>query len=101
MLGGMTSVGAGSVIMMLLLLFFSREPATFVGTDVVHAVILTGVTGLSHMGLGTVDYNLAAMLILGSLPGVLLGSFMTRKVSAVWLRWVFLAVVFSTGVVMV
>ncbi len=41
---GMTSVGSGSIIMMLLLLFYSFQPKVNVGTDIVHAVILTGVT---------------------------------------------------------
>ena len=45
---GMTSVGSGSIIMMLLLLFYSFPPKVNVGTDVVHAVVLTGVTGLLH-----------------------------------------------------
>src|SRR5206468_11931670 len=41
---GMTSVGSGSIIMMLLLMFYSYPPKVMVGTDIVHAVILTGVT---------------------------------------------------------
>ena len=45
---GMTSVGSGSIIMMLLLLFYSFVPKVMVGTDIVHAVILTGVTSLLH-----------------------------------------------------
>lgn len=98
---GITSVGAGSVIIMLLLLFFVRKPPTYVGTDVFHAVILTGVTGLAHVSLGTVDFNLTLMLLLGSVPGVLLGSQLTGRVSALWLRRVLLTVVFLTGVVMV
>ena len=44
----MTSVGSGSIIMMLLLLFYSFPPKVNVGTDIVHAVILTGVTGFLH-----------------------------------------------------
>jgi uncharacterized membrane protein YfcA len=53
---GMTSVGSGSVIMMLLLLFYSYPPKVNVGTDIVRAVILTGVTGLLHFRLGNVDH---------------------------------------------
>src|SRR5580698_4176165 len=45
---GMTSVGSGSIIMMLLLLFYSFSPKVNVGTDIVHAVVLTGVTTLLH-----------------------------------------------------
>ena len=52
---GMTSVGSGSIIMMMLLLFYSFPPKIIVGTDIVHAVILTGVTSLMHFRLGNVD----------------------------------------------
>jgi len=52
---GMTSVGSGSIIMMLLLLFYSFPPKINVGTDIVHAVILTGVTGFLHFRAGNVD----------------------------------------------
>src|SRR6201993_2461441 len=48
LLVGMTSVGSGSISMMLLLLFYSFPPKVNVGTDIVHAVALTGVTGLLH-----------------------------------------------------
>ena len=49
---GMTSVGSGSIIMMLLLLFYSFPPKVIVGTDIVHAVVLTGVTGLPALPAG-------------------------------------------------
>src|ERR1700730_13041715 len=55
---GMTSVGSGSIIMMLLLLFYSFPPKINVGTNIVHAVILTGVTGFLHFRLGNVDPGL-------------------------------------------
>ena len=58
---GMTSVGSGSIIMMLLLLFYSFPPKVNVGTDIVHAVILTGVTGLLQFRLGNVDPRLVAV----------------------------------------
>ena len=49
---GMTSVGSGSIIMMLLLLFYSYPPKVMVGTDIVHAVLLTGMTSLLHYRAG-------------------------------------------------
>ena len=70
---GMTSVGSGSIIMMLLLLFYSYPPAVMVGTDIVHAVLLTGVTSVLHFRLGNVDPKLVAYLLIGSVPGGLLG----------------------------
>jgi len=66
---GMTSVGSGRIIMMLLLLFYSFPPKVMVGTDIVHAVILTGVTSLLHFKLGNIDTTLVASLLIGSIPG--------------------------------
>jgi uncharacterized membrane protein YfcA len=97
---GMTSVGSGSVIMMLLILFYRREPKVLVGTDIFHAVILTGVAGLGHMKLGTVDYSLVGWLLVGSIPGVLVGSRLTDFVAPARLRQVLLAVLIIAGIVM-
>jgi uncharacterized membrane protein YfcA len=97
---GMTSVGSGSVIMMFLILFFRRTPRILVGTDIFHAVVLTAVAGLGHMKLGTVSFPLVGWLLVGSVPGVLLGSRLTRVVSPVWLRQVLLVILVITGIVM-
>jgi uncharacterized membrane protein YfcA len=97
---GMTSVGSGSVIMILLILFYRRKPKVLVGTDIFHAVILTGVAGLGHMKLGTVNYSLVGWLLVGSIPGVLLGSRLTGVVAPARLRQVLLAVLIITGIVM-
>ena len=59
----MTSVGSGSIIMMLLLLFYSFPPKVNVGTDIVHAVILTGVTGFMHFRLGNIDSGLVLIAV--------------------------------------
>jgi len=98
---GMTSVGSGSVIMLLLLLFYKRPPMVLVGTDIFHAVLLTGVTGLAHVGLGTVNFGLVGWLLIGSIPGVLLGSQFTSVVPAVWLRRVLLVLLIVVGIRMV
>src|SRR5579863_6949807 len=71
---GITSVGSGSIIMMMLLLFYSFAPKIMVGTDIVHAVILTGVTSLLHWKAGNVDFTLVGSLLIGSIPGGMLGS---------------------------
>ncbi|MBV8476074.1 MAG: sulfite exporter TauE/SafE family protein, partial [Acidobacteria bacterium] len=65
---GMTSVGSGSIIMMLLLLFYSYPPKVMVGTDIVHAVLLTGITSLLHFRLGNVNLPLVGYLLIGSIP---------------------------------
>ncbi len=94
---GMTSVGSGSIIMMLLLLFYSYPPKVNVGTDIVHAVILTGVTGLLHFRLGNVDPGLVVSLLIGSIPGGLLGSHLATRVPMVWLRRLLCALLLITG----
>lgn len=95
---GMTSVGSGSVIMMLLLLFYGFRPAVLVGTDIVHAVLLTGVTSWLHWRLGTVDPVLVASLLLGSIPGGLLGTRLGVRVPSGWLKRVLCLVLLATGV---
>jgi len=94
---GMTSVGSGSIIMMLLLLFYSFPPKVNVGTDIVHAVVLTGVTGLLHFRLGNVDSGLVLSLLIGSIPGGLLGSHLAARVPMLWLRRLLCALLLITG----
>jgi uncharacterized membrane protein YfcA len=94
---GMTSVGSGSIIMMLLLLFYSFPPKVNVGTDVVHAVVLTGVTGFLHFRLGNVDPRLVASLLIGSIPGGLLGSHLATRVPMLWLRRILCTLLLLTG----
>ena len=94
---GMTSVGSGSIIMMLLLLFYSFPPKVNVGTDIVHAVVLTGVTGFLHLRLGNVDPGLVVSLLIGSIPGGLLGSHFATRVPMLWLRRILCALLLITG----
>jgi hypothetical protein len=94
---GMTSVGSGSIIMMLLLLFYSFPPKVYVGTDIVHAVVLTGVTGLLHFKLGNVDPGLVVSLLIGSIPGGLVGSHLATRVPMLWLRRLLCALLLITG----
>ena len=94
---GMTSVGSGSIIMMLLLLFYSYTPRVMVGTDIVHAVILTGFTSLLHYRLGNVDPKLVGCLLIGSIPGGILGSYLSTRFPVLWLRRVLCIVLLGTG----
>jgi uncharacterized protein len=97
---GMTSVGSGSIIMMLLLLFYSYSPRIMVGTDIVHAVVLTGVTSLLHSHAGNVDYSLVGSLLAGSIPGALIGSHLSTRVPIPWLRRMLCTVLLATGAFM-
>jgi uncharacterized membrane protein YfcA len=76
-----SSVGAGALGVVLLMFLHPRlSSASVVGTDIAHAVPLTLVAGLGHAVLGTVDYGLLASLLLGSLPGIYLGSHVGVKI---------------------
>ena len=71
---GLTSLGSGSIVAVILMAL-SRLPATgIVGTNIAHGLVLLSAAALAHWQLGTVDVGLAANLLLGSLPGVMLGS---------------------------
>ena len=95
---GMTSVGSGSIIMMLLLLLYSFPPKVMVGTDIVHAVALTGLTTLLHWRLGNVDPGLVGSLLIGSIPGGLLGSHLSTRVPVPWLRRILCLILLASGV---
>jgi hypothetical protein len=83
----LTSVGAGALVASALFLLYPRmAPAHIVGTDIAHAVPLAAVAGLGHAGLGTVDFALLGSLLLGSLPGIALGSLAAHRVPQRLLR---------------
>ncbi len=71
---GLTSIGSGSVMAVILLLLYPLAPSIVVGTDIAHATVLSLVVGLAHMTQGNVDFGLAGSLLLGGIPGVLVGS---------------------------
>ena len=97
---GMTSMGSGSIIMTLLLLFYTRPVATLVGTDIAHAAILAAVAGAGHLVLGTVDFRLLGALLLGSIPGAWFAAHMATSVHTVWLRRMLFSVLVVTGLSM-
>ncbi len=84
LLGGLvtiSSVGAGALGVVVLLFLYPRlSMARIVGTDIAHAVPLTLIAGLGHAALGTVDFGLLGSLLLGSLPGIYLGSHLGVKI---------------------
>jgi uncharacterized membrane protein YfcA len=83
----LTSVGAGALgVTALLLLYPKVHINRIVGTDVAHAVPLTLVAGIGHASLGTVDYGLLGTLLIGSIPGIWIGSHMTGVVGENWVR---------------
>jgi len=70
-----SSVGAGVIgMMMLLILYPTHSPIRLVGSDLAHAVIITAIAGLGHASLGTVNYSMLGWLLVGALPGIWLGT---------------------------
>lgn len=94
---GMTSVGSGSLIMTLLLLAYPFAPRAMVGTDILNAVMMTGVGSLLHLRMGTVDLDLVAALLIGAIPGGLLGTQLANHIPAHWLKRVLCGALFLTG----
>ena len=90
-----SSVGAGAVGVTVLLLLYPRLPmATIVGSDIAHAVPLTLVAGAGHWALGDVDWALMGVLLLGSLPGIIVGSLSATRVPETVLRLTLACVLF-------
>jgi uncharacterized protein len=88
----LSSVGAGAIGVTCLLLLYPRLPAVkIVGSDIAHAVPLTFVAGIGHWFLGSVDFQVFALLILGSVPGILLGSYAAVRLPETALRVVLAA----------
>ncbi|MDB5986481.1 MAG: sulfite exporter TauE/SafE family protein [Nevskia sp.] len=70
-----SSVGAGVIGMMLLIMLYpGRPPIRLVGSDLAHAVLITAIAGIGHVRLGTVNYSMLLFLLLGALPGIWIGS---------------------------
>lgn len=89
----LSSVGAGALGTVALLFLYPRASTLkIVGTDLAHAIPLTAVAGAGHWLLGNVDFVLLASLLLGSLPGIWVGSHFSARIPEHWLR-PFLAVI--------
>jgi uncharacterized protein len=83
---GLTSAGSGTLIAIVLIAVFRLTPQRVVGTDVVHAAILLWAAGAAHWVGGNVDLGLAGNILVGSIPGVLIGSQLAVKIPTGFLR---------------
>jgi uncharacterized membrane protein YfcA len=98
----LTSVGAGALGVTALLIIYPKRPiTTIVGTDVAHAVPLTLFAGLGHVSLGTVDYKLLGILLIGSIPGIWIGSHLSSKIAEHWVRFALAMILIFVGVKLV
>jgi uncharacterized protein len=93
-----SSVGAGALgVTALFFLYPGLAAARIVGTDIAHAVPLTLVAGLGHAAAGVVDWKLLGSLLIGSLPGIWLGSSLSRKIPEHVLRTILAAMLVLIG----
>src|SRR5687767_13142607 len=95
---GVTSAGSGALIAVGLILLFRLSPRRVVGTDVFHAAILLWAAGLAHIVAGNVDFGLAGTILLGSVPGVWLGSHWSVRVEPAVLRTTLAVVLIGAGI---
>jgi uncharacterized protein len=95
---GLSSAGSGTVIAIMLIAIFRLTPQRVVGTDVFHAAVLLWAAGLAHIVGGNVDFGLAANILIGSVPGVVLGSNLSVKWPQGILRTTLGVVLIAAGV---
>lgn len=94
----LTSIGAGALgtVMLVYLYPLRLNASKLVGTDLAHAIPLALIAGLGHLTLGNVDYTLLVNLLIGSIPGVLIGSFVSTRAPLTLIRY---AIAFVLGAV--
>jgi hypothetical protein len=96
---GITSAGSGTVIAILLIAVFRLTPRRVVGTDIFHAAVLLWAAGLAHWVGGNVDFSLAGNILLGSVPGVVIGSALSGRAPQGLLRTALGLVLVGSGIV--
>ena len=94
----MTSVASGSLLLCVLALAYPLRARETVGTDLVHALLLSVAATLGHASAGRVDFALAAAVLAGAVPGVLLGARMATRVEERSLRAALAVVLVAIGV---
>ncbi|HEU5435554.1 MAG TPA: sulfite exporter TauE/SafE family protein, partial [Telluria sp.] len=91
-----SSIGAGAIGATILVMLYPKlSPAEVAGTDIAYAVPLTAIAAVGHWWLGSIDWTLLATLLIGSVPGIVIGSFAARAVPERFLR-ALLAVTLTT-----
>lgn len=95
---GMTSVGSGSLIIVLLMLVYPRLRARdLVGSDLVQAIPLVGAATLGHLVAGNVQFDLAGWLLIGAIPGIYVGAKYSTEIPNAVLRWVLAVLLLASG----
>lgn len=94
---GMTSIGSGALVALILLYIFRLPYKRLVGTDIFHAVLLTIPAGIAHFQIGNVDLATVGSILLGSLPGIWIGSRLHFHAPEAWIRNCLAGVLFLAG----
>lgn len=89
LLFGSTSIGTGSLLVVLLSLFLSLMEVRVVGTAIVYGFVLSVFAALMHVWSGNVDWSLVCFLLVGGVPGVVLGSLLAKRAPQKLLRTCF------------
>jgi uncharacterized membrane protein YfcA len=96
---GITSAGSGTVIAILLIAVYRLSPKKVVGTDVFHAAVLLWAAGIAHWIGGNVDFVLAGNILLGSVPGVVIGAALSDRAPQGFIRTALGIVLVGSGIV--
>lgn len=95
---GMTSVGSGSLIVTILLLIYPLlRPSVLVGTDITQAVPMLVAGAIAHAGFGDISMPVVVSLLIGQIPGVLLGARLSSRYDGHLLRWLLIVVLSATA----
>ena len=100
LLVSMTSIGSGSILLCVLALYYPLSATTMVGTDLVHALVVSSIATAGHTLAGRVDVALAASVLVGAIPGVLIGARMAFAVPERALRAGLAAMLIAIGLQM-
>jgi uncharacterized membrane protein YfcA len=98
---GLTSAGSGTLIAIALIAIFRLTPQRVVGTDVFHAAVLLWAAGMAHWVGGNVDFGLAGNILLGSVPGVIVGTNLSVKAPQAFLRRALAVVLIASGITLI
>jgi hypothetical protein len=93
----LTSIGSGSLLMVFLLLLTPYPLGELVGTDILYGLATMALAGSLHVRMGHFDSKLFLLVVAGSLPGVVLGSRLTRIIPERYFSWLFTVLYFSLG----
>jgi uncharacterized protein len=93
----LTSIGSGSLLMVFLLLLTPYPLGELVGTDILYGLATMALAGSMHVGMGHFNSGLFLRVVVGSLPGVVVGSRLTRIIPERYFSWLFTILYFSLG----